>query len=54
MRLRRGIAIAAVADGGVTMMLMGLVTNAVLEQSRWPSWRGWLLLMRSRSQRPTP
>ncbi|KUO18426.1 cyclophane-containing RiPP biosynthesis TPR protein HaaT [Streptomyces dysideae] len=43
MRLRRGAAVAAVAGGGaVTTMLVGLVTNAVSEQSRWPSWLGWL------------
>ncbi|MCX5421960.1 cyclophane-containing RiPP biosynthesis TPR protein HaaT [Streptomyces sp. NBC_00078] len=43
MRLRRGVAIAAVAGGGaVTTMLVGLVTNAVSAQSRWPSWLGWL------------
>lgn len=43
MRLRRGIAIAAVAGGvAVTTMLIGLVTNAVSDQSRWPGWLGWL------------
>ncbi|MFD9435986.1 cyclophane-containing RiPP biosynthesis TPR protein HaaT [Streptomyces sp. NPDC060002] len=43
MRLRRGVAIAAVAAGGaVTTMLAGLVTNAVSAQSHWPSWLGWL------------
>ncbi|MFF0161671.1 cyclophane-containing RiPP biosynthesis TPR protein HaaT [Streptomyces sp. NPDC005263] len=43
MRLRRGIAIAAVAGGGaVTTMLVGLVTNAVSDESRWPGWLGWL------------
>ncbi|MGW2468427.1 cyclophane-containing RiPP biosynthesis TPR protein HaaT [Streptomyces bauhiniae] len=43
MRMRRGAALAVVAGGGaVTTMLVGLVTNAVSEQSRWPSWLGWL------------
>jgi tetratricopeptide (TPR) repeat protein len=43
MRLRRGIAIAVVAGGGaVTTMLVGLVTNAVSDESRWPGWLGWL------------
>ncbi|MGW7365606.1 cyclophane-containing RiPP biosynthesis TPR protein HaaT [Streptomyces sp. NPDC054841] len=43
MRLRRGIAIGVVAGGGaVTTMLVGLVTNAVSDQSRWPGWLGWL------------
>ncbi|MFF5584809.1 cyclophane-containing RiPP biosynthesis TPR protein HaaT [Streptomyces hygroscopicus] len=43
MRLRRGIAIAGVAGGvAVTTMLVGLVTNAVSDQSRWPGWLGWL------------
>ncbi|MFG2583689.1 NB-ARC domain-containing protein [Streptomyces malaysiensis] len=43
MRLRRGIAIAGVAGGvTVTTMLVGLVTNAVSEQSQWPGWLGWL------------
>ncbi|MER8016168.1 cyclophane-containing RiPP biosynthesis TPR protein HaaT [Streptomyces griseoluteus] len=37
------MALAVVAGGGaVTTMLVGLVTNAVSEQSRWPSWLGWL------------
>ncbi|MFF3060188.1 cyclophane-containing RiPP biosynthesis TPR protein HaaT [Streptomyces sp. NPDC057909] len=37
------MAIAVVAGGGaVTTMLVGLVTNAVSEQSRWPSWFGWM------------
>lgn len=41
--MRRGAALAVVAGGGaVTTMLVGLVTNAVSEQSRWPSWLGWL------------
>ncbi|MEU6512102.1 cyclophane-containing RiPP biosynthesis TPR protein HaaT [Streptomyces sp. NPDC046942] len=43
MRLGRGIAIAVVAGGGaVTTLLVGLVTNAVSNQSRWPGWLGWL------------
>ncbi|WP_184502911.1 cyclophane-containing RiPP biosynthesis TPR protein HaaT [Streptomyces botrytidirepellens] len=43
MRLRRGIAIAGVAGAvAVTTMLIGLVTNAVSDQSRWPGWLGWL------------
>ncbi|MFD0315593.1 cyclophane-containing RiPP biosynthesis TPR protein HaaT [Streptomyces flavalbus] len=43
MRLRRGIAIAVVAAGGaVTTLLVGLVTNAVSDESRWPGWLGWL------------
>ncbi|MEV6763867.1 cyclophane-containing RiPP biosynthesis TPR protein HaaT [Streptomyces sp. NPDC051105] len=43
MRLRRGVAIAVVAGGGaVTTLLVGLVTNAVSNQSRWPGWLGWL------------
>ncbi|WP_406437648.1 cyclophane-containing RiPP biosynthesis TPR protein HaaT [Streptomyces sp. NBC_00631] len=43
MRLRRGIAIAVVAGGGaVTTLLVGLVTNAVSNESRWPGWLGWL------------
>ncbi|MFF0171056.1 cyclophane-containing RiPP biosynthesis TPR protein HaaT [Streptomyces prasinus] len=43
MRLRRGVAIAVVAGGGaVTTMLVGLVTNAVSDESRWPGWLGWL------------
>ncbi|WP_435241804.1 cyclophane-containing RiPP biosynthesis TPR protein HaaT [Streptomyces cucumeris] len=43
MRLRRGIAVAGVAGGlAVTTMLVGLVTNAVSEQSQWPGWLGWL------------
>lgn len=37
------MAIAVVAGGGaVTTMLVGLVTNAVSDQSEWPSWLGWL------------
>ncbi|MET7715953.1 hypothetical protein [Streptomyces sp. NPDC005407] len=33
----------AIAGGGAaTTMLVGLVTNAVSEQSRWPSWLGWM------------
>ncbi|MDQ0941694.1 NB-ARC domain-containing protein [Streptomyces sp. V1I1] len=37
------MAIAVVAGGGAaTTMLVGLVTNAVSEQSRWPSWLGWM------------
>lgn len=37
------MAVAVVAGGGAaTTMLMGLVTNAVSEQSHWPSWLGWL------------
>ncbi|WP_150134038.1 cyclophane-containing RiPP biosynthesis TPR protein HaaT [Streptomyces hyaluromycini] len=43
MRLRRGIAIAVIAGGGaVTTLLVGLVTNAVSNESRWPGWLGWL------------
>ncbi|MEU7561329.1 cyclophane-containing RiPP biosynthesis TPR protein HaaT [Streptomyces eurythermus] len=43
MRLRRGIAISVVAGGGaVTTLLVGLVTNAVSDESRWPGWLGWL------------
>lgn len=43
MRMRRGIAIGVVAGGAaVTTMLVGLVTNAVSDQSRWPGWLGWL------------
>ncbi|WP_327375804.1 tetratricopeptide repeat protein [Streptomyces sp. NBC_01216] len=43
MRLRRGIAIAVVAAAGaVTTMLVGLVTNAVSEESRWPGVLGWV------------
>ncbi|MEV5987000.1 cyclophane-containing RiPP biosynthesis TPR protein HaaT [Streptomyces sp. NPDC052051] len=43
MRLRRGIAIAVVSGGGaVTTLLVGLVTNAVSDESRWPGWLGWL------------
>ncbi|MFI0190794.1 cyclophane-containing RiPP biosynthesis TPR protein HaaT [Streptomyces sp. NPDC017082] len=43
MRLRRGIAIAVVAGGSaVTTLLVGLVTNAVSDESRWPGWLGWL------------
>ncbi|MEU0843839.1 cyclophane-containing RiPP biosynthesis TPR protein HaaT [Streptomyces sp. NPDC005962] len=43
MRLRRGIAIAGVAGAvAMTTMLIGLVTNAVSDQSRWPGWLGWL------------
>ncbi|MFG2956383.1 cyclophane-containing RiPP biosynthesis TPR protein HaaT [Streptomyces sp. NPDC048291] len=43
MRLRRGLAIAGVAGGGaVTTLLVGLVTNAVSNESRWPGWLGWL------------
>ncbi|MFQ6146583.1 cyclophane-containing RiPP biosynthesis TPR protein HaaT [Streptomyces seoulensis] len=43
MRLRRGFTIAVVAAGGaVTTMLVGLVTNAVSDESRWPGWLGWL------------
>ncbi|MEU6019159.1 cyclophane-containing RiPP biosynthesis TPR protein HaaT [Streptomyces sp. NPDC047515] len=35
--------IGVVAGGGaVTTMLVGLVTNAVSDQSRWPSWFGWM------------
>ncbi|MGP3948541.1 cyclophane-containing RiPP biosynthesis TPR protein HaaT [Streptomyces sp. 7N604] len=37
------MAIAVVAAGGaVTTMLVGLVTNAVSDQSQWPGWLGWL------------
>jgi len=37
------MAIAIVAGGGAaTTMLVGLVTNAVSEQSHWPSWLGWM------------
>jgi hypothetical protein len=37
------MAIAVVAGGGAaTIMLVGLVTNAVSEQSRRPSWLGWM------------
>ncbi|MBT2397222.1 cyclophane-containing RiPP biosynthesis TPR protein HaaT [Streptomyces sp. ISL-100] len=43
MRMRRGMAIAVVAGGGAaTTMLVGLVTNAVSEESHWPSWLGWM------------
>ncbi|WP_206302042.1 cyclophane-containing RiPP biosynthesis TPR protein HaaT [Streptomyces sp. AcE210] len=43
MRMRRGMAIAVLAGGGVaTTMLVGLVTNAVSEQTEWPSWLGWM------------
>lgn len=43
MRMRRGMGIGVVAGGGaVTTMLVGLVTNAVSDQSRWPSWFGWM------------
>ncbi|MDF2258419.1 cyclophane-containing RiPP biosynthesis TPR protein HaaT [Streptantibioticus ferralitis] len=43
MRLRQGITIAVVAGGGaLTTMLVGLVTNAVSSQSRWPGWLGWI------------
>lgn len=43
MRMRRGLAIAVIAGGGAaTTMLVGLVTNAVSEQSHWPSWLGWM------------
>jgi tetratricopeptide (TPR) repeat protein len=43
MRLRRGVAIAAIAGAGAfTTMLVGLVTNAVSEQSQWPAWLGWI------------
>ncbi|MFE2429394.1 cyclophane-containing RiPP biosynthesis TPR protein HaaT [Streptomyces sp. NPDC059373] len=37
------MAIAVVAGGSAaTTMLVGLVTNAVSEQSHWPSWLGWM------------
>ncbi|WP_455359386.1 cyclophane-containing RiPP biosynthesis TPR protein HaaT [Streptomyces sp. SYSU K21746] len=37
------MAIAVLAGGGAaTTMLVGLVTNAVSEQSHWPSWLGWI------------
>ncbi|MET9507875.1 cyclophane-containing RiPP biosynthesis TPR protein HaaT [Streptomyces flavidovirens] len=37
------MAIAVVAGGGAaTTMLVGLVTNAVSEESHWPSWLGWM------------
>ncbi|MFE7978757.1 cyclophane-containing RiPP biosynthesis TPR protein HaaT [Streptomyces shenzhenensis] len=40
---RRGVAVAAVAGiGAVATTLVGLVTNAVSEQSRWPAWLRWL------------
>lgn len=43
MRRRRAAAIGVVAGGGaVATMLVGLVTNAVSEQSHWPSWLRWL------------
>ncbi|WP_030807338.1 cyclophane-containing RiPP biosynthesis TPR protein HaaT [Streptomyces sp. NRRL S-337] len=43
MRARRGATIAVIAGGGaITTMLVGLVTNAVSQQSHWPSWLGWL------------
>lgn len=43
MTMRRGMAVAAVAGSGTVMtILVGLVTNAVSEQARWPSWLGWL------------
>ncbi|MGW0577104.1 hypothetical protein ACWD25_14270 [Streptomyces sp. NPDC002920] len=43
MRLRRGAAVAAIAGGGaLTTMLIGLVTNAVSDQARWPGFLGWV------------
>ncbi|MFE9093672.1 cyclophane-containing RiPP biosynthesis TPR protein HaaT [Streptomyces sp. NPDC007264] len=43
MRLRRGGAVAAIAGGGaITTMLIGLVTNAVSDQTRWPGFLGWV------------
>ncbi|MFF4524084.1 cyclophane-containing RiPP biosynthesis TPR protein HaaT [Streptomyces bluensis] len=43
MRLRRGIAIAAIAGSvAVTTLLVGLVTNAASNESEWPGWLGWL------------
>lgn len=43
MRLRRGIAIAAISGGAaVTTLLVGLVTNAASDASQWPGWLGWL------------
>ncbi|GGS29658.1 hypothetical protein GCM10010238_18200 [Streptomyces griseoviridis] len=43
MRLRRGASVAIVVGGGaVTTLFVGLVTNAVSEESRWPGWLGWI------------
>jgi hypothetical protein len=43
MTVRRGASVAAVAGiGAVTTILLGLVTNAVSQQSRWPAWLRWL------------
>ncbi|MEU6535781.1 cyclophane-containing RiPP biosynthesis TPR protein HaaT [Streptomyces sp. NPDC047000] len=43
MRTRRGIAIIAVTGlGTAATMLVGLVTNAISAQSRWPAWLHWL------------
>ncbi|MEU1183524.1 cyclophane-containing RiPP biosynthesis TPR protein HaaT [Streptomyces sp. NPDC005820] len=43
MRLRRGAAVAAVAGGGaIITMLIGLVTNAVSDEARWPGALGWI------------
>ncbi|MEU3981764.1 cyclophane-containing RiPP biosynthesis TPR protein HaaT [Streptomyces sp. NPDC026672] len=40
---RRGGAVAAVAAGGaITTMLIGLVTNAVSDEARWPGALGWV------------
>lgn len=43
MRSRREVRLGVVAGGGAAItLLVGLVTNAVSETERWPSWLGWL------------
>ncbi|MEU9879720.1 cyclophane-containing RiPP biosynthesis TPR protein HaaT [Streptomyces phaeochromogenes] len=43
MRLRRGVAVAAIAGGiAIITVLIGLVTNAVSDQARWPGVLGWI------------
>lgn len=42
MNRRHGMVIGGMAAGGaVTTLLVGLVTNAVSEESDWPGWLGW-------------
>ncbi|MFB7460959.1 cyclophane-containing RiPP biosynthesis TPR protein HaaT [Streptomyces sp. NPDC056188] len=42
MSARRGVVVAVIASSGaVTTLLIGLVTNAVSEESNWPGWLAW-------------